>query len=421
MKNIPFQIYSLGCKVSQYDAASLAASLEEAGFSRGSDPRLVIINTCSVTKNAVVKDRQFFRRLKKDFPEAECFVIMGCWPQVARQAAESVADSQTIIWGTGELELLSEQIKKRFSLKDLKTTAPSACLRRLAKTERSRYFLKIADGCNQYCSYCLIPYARGPLASRPSAEVIAEVNAALIAGYQEIVLTAIHLGRYGFDRMGEELDLVALLKAILAIPGDYRLRLSSIEVTEVSEDLLELMKNDKRICRHLHVSLQSASDKVLSLMRRPYTRAYFRERIEAYRNVLPDLALTTDVIVGFPGETALDFQETLSFCESLSFSKIHVFPFSEHESLPAASLPDKVPLNEIKKRAASLRSLSRRLEEAYRQKIIDSYRGGEILVLVEHPRQHSWEALTEYSFSLSLDKDKMKYLAMPGKLFRLTL
>ena len=264
----------------------------------------------------------------------------------------------------------------------------------------SRYFLKVGDGCNQFCSYCIIPYARGRIQSRSSGELLEEARRAIKAGFAEIVLAGIHLGRYGQDFEDGKTSLNNLLRALLALPGLGRIRLSSIEINEVDDELISLMKNNPQICQHLHISLQSGSDKILKLMRRPYDTEYFRARVAALRQNLPLIALTTDIIVGFPGATEDDFQKTLEFAAEIGFSKIHVFPFSAHEKTPAFTMPNKIESREIKRRARELRDLSDKLEEKYRQKIMKELAGQELPVILEAVFDDQVRLKTEFYFDL---------------------
>lgn len=388
-----FLIKALGCKISQYDAAALKRSLLARGFIYGGEPELVIINTCAVTKSAIAKDRQIIRQWFRSFPTAK-LVVTGCWPQTYNNAAESLNIPNVLFWGVGQTRGLLTELENIFAGRVLKT---EDILEEglLVPLERARYFLKVGDGCNQFCSYCIIPYARGPIKSRSLTELKTEVVAATAAGYGEIILSGIHLGRYGQDfKTGE--SLVSLLKNFLEIKNLGRLRLSSIEINEVDEDLVELIKNNLRLCRHLHISLQSGSDKILKAMRRPYTTAYFKNRIESLRSLLPEIAITTDIIVGFPGETEADFQETLNFAKEINFSKIHVFSFSAHEKTPAFTLPNQIRPEIIKNRSERLRTLSDSLEKDYETKIQQLYTGRKLALIIENVKDGLLKGKSEF-------------------------
>jgi threonylcarbamoyladenosine tRNA methylthiotransferase MtaB len=406
-----FQVYALGCKVNQYDAAVLRRTLEKAGFEINDAPKLVIVSTCAVTQKAITKDRQLINRLRRQFPSA-WIIITGCWPQIDKMAASDFMFDKFIFWGTGRVSSLTKKIKDIFAddiqaINKAKDSPASAVgeFSQLAATDRSRYFLKVGDGCNQFCSYCVIPFARGRLSSRPISVLLREARAAVRAGYQEIVLSGIHLGQYGQDLRTRALNqptpnLVVLLKNILAIKNVGRIRLSSIEINELTPELISLIKTDKRICRHLHISLQSGSDKILSLMGRPYSAKYFVDRVALLRRALPDIAITTDVIVGFPGETEKDFLATCAFVKKLKFSKIHVFSFSLHKMTRAAQLPGKIDEVQIKRRSKHLQSISIVLEEAYRRAILKKYRHQDLHIIVDHSSGARLKGKTEFSFDL---------------------
>ena len=389
----------MGCKVNQYDGASLAADLKSLGFEFSEEnPNLVILNTCTVTKNAITKDRQNLNLLKRKYPQAK-FVVMGCWPQTGDKTLGAEDDDGIFWWGVGRRKEFLDFIQKWFSSK----IETSATKNSLALTEDlSRYFLKVGDGCNQFCAYCLIPYARGPIKSRPLAELILEAERALDEGMEEIVLTGIHLGRYGQDFSDGKTSLNNLLRALLKLPKLGRIRLSSIEINEVDDELINLMKDNPKICRHLHISLQSGCDKILKLMRRPYNTEYFRNRVLELKKVLPEISLTTDIIVGFPGETVDDFLITKKFAEEIGFSKIHVFPFSAHEKTPAFLMPNQVEVLERKNRARELRELSKKLETNYRKEILSLFGGKNIPVILEAIIGEKVRLKTEYHFDFLL-------------------
>jgi threonylcarbamoyladenosine tRNA methylthiotransferase MtaB len=407
--NIGFQIFSLGCKVNQYDAAVLRRELEKRGFSISKKPVLVIINTCTVTKTAITKDRQLANKLHREFPKA-FLVVMGCWPETDEQADKAIISDNVLFWGVGKTEKLIEKILEHFpdSKSDFIILESGIDNDLLASTDRSRYFLKVGDGCNQFCSYCLIPFARGRLKSRPSSELIKEIKAAAEFGYREIVLSGIHLGRYGEDKKGKEKNLVGLLKGILKIKNLGRIRLSSIEINEVNPELINLMKKERKICRHLHISLQSGTDKILKSMNRPYTTAYFARRVMALRKAMPEIAISTDIIVGFPGESDADFLKTLEFSKKIEFSKIHVFSYSEHEKTKAAKMPDKVSAPEIKKRSQALHDLSLKLEDEYQKRILNLYKKGGLSLIKEHGERGGYlRAKTEFGFDIYLSPKEL--------------
>ncbi len=410
MKKINFQIQALGCKVSQYDAAILRRELERRNFQIGPNPKLIIINTCTVTHKAITKDRQLVKHLRRQFPDS-LLVIMGCWPQTDKQAASTINSDKTLFWGVGNLEALINKILYFFPVSKNNTRGKilesGIDYSQPVTSDRGRYFLKIGDGCNQFCSYCIIPFARGRLTSRSSKEIFLEAQAAVNLKYQEIVLSGIHLGRYGEDKNGQEKNLSALIKKLLEIKKLTRIRLSSIEINEVTPELISLLKTNPRICPHLHISLQSGQDKILQAMHRPYTSKYFAERVALIRKSIPDIAISTDIIVGFPGETLADFKASYNFAKKMAFSKIHVFSFSAHRQTPAFKLSRKVSPMEIKRRSKKLRELSEELEKGYKQKILQKFKGKKLSIIIEHSRSSRVHGKTKFSFDLEgpLKKD----------------
>lgn len=406
MAKISFQVYSLGCKVNHYDAAVLRRHLEAAGLTFSSqNPQVIIISTCTVTQKAITKDRQLITKLRRQFPES-LLVITGCWPETDERIKSELAAEKIIIWGVGKTEQL---VKKIISFFPAIKITPAKLLESglIASSERSRYFIKIGDGCNQFCAYCLIPFARGRLSSRPRLELIKEITAATQAGYREIILSGIHLGQYGDDKKGKEKNLVGLIKDILKIKNLGRIRLSSIEINEVTPELIKLMKREAQICEHLHISLQSGNNKILKLMKRPYTTSYFTKRVIELRRALPDIAISTDIIVGFPGETNEDYLRTKKFAQKINFSKIHVFSFSAHEKTVAFKLPNKVSALEIKKRSQDLRALSKQLEKDYQAKILKKYKNKPLSLIAEKGGDAKVRAKTEFGFDLFLSRQDL--------------
>lgn len=411
MSLISFKIYSLGCKVNQYDAAVLRRGLEKHGFKLAdakTKPEVVVVSTCTVTQKAITKDRQLIAKLKRNFPQS-LLVIMGCWPETDQKAAQAFDANRVIIWGVGRLEELLARIVDFFPTTAISKRPETPFFESglVASSERSRYFIKVGDGCNQFCSYCLIPFARGCLSSRPSSQLIKEIREATAKDYREIVLSGIHLGRYGEDKKEKELDLIGLLQRVVRIKNLGRVRLSSIEITEVSPALVKLMKAERKICQHLHISLQSGSDKILRAMRRPYTAAYFQKQITALRRVLPEIAISTDIIVGFPGESDEDFEATYNFAAQIKFSKIHVFSFSAHEKTRAYQLPNKVGPATIKERSRCLRKLSEKLEREYQNKILELYSIGGLSLVREKGGGRKQRVKTEFGFDLLLSKKEI--------------
>jgi len=380
------KFYTLGCKVNHYDSDFLLAKLELMGFQKTKENAdLAIINSCAVTKTAIRKDRQMLNKARKENPEAK-IVLMGCWSEVYRDEID--LKGIDLIWGTGESEKLAEKIQERFSRGETPVDTGVSPLGNLVSTDRIRYFLKIQDGCEQFCSYCIIPFTRGKLRSRNEKDIIKEVEEAIQKGFKEIVLTGIHIGLYGKEKDSiVSMDLGDLVEKIIKIKKQNnlkRLRLSSIEITEVSDKLINLMKKYKNFCPHLHISLQSGNDKILKLMNRPYSAKYFYEKVKKIRKEIPDIAISTDIIVGFPGESKDDFQETIDFVKKIKFSKIHVFPYSAHEKTKAFNFSGHLQREEILNRSRILRKISLEQENDFRKK----FNLKELEILVEHIKKN---------------------------------
>ncbi len=396
-QKIKFKILTLGCKVNQYDSAVLANILSANNFIKAEKGlNLIIINSCSVTKTAISKSRKLLSTFKKQHPKA-ITILMGCWPKIY-QIEDLEVD---FIFNERNIEKIAKEIKKIFNNNEKKP----ACEALNIIDDRSRYFIKIQDGCEQFCSYCVIPFARGPLKSRSSKEILKEIKTVLKNGIEEIVLSGIHLGLYAKDFKTKGESLISILKDILALKGNFRLRLSSIEITEVSDELIDLMSKNEKMCRHLHIPLQSGNDKILKLMNRPYDTNYFAKRIEKIREKMPDMAISTDVIVGFPGEKDIDFQATYEFCKLIKFSKIHVFSFSAHEKAPAFHYPDKVSSIDIKNRSKELRALSKKQEQDFKKEILSQSK--ELDVIIESVEAGKIRAKSQYYFDLFLSPRKM--------------
>ncbi len=402
-----FKIYTLGCKVNQYDSGDLSRKMISAGFDLvDKQAYIAIINTCCVTKTAIHKCKRMINKARKENPKAK-IVVMGCWPVAYRDEVEEF--DVDFIWGVGELKKLVQKIIN-LALPARTHHSIGYCAKIVSRPLKSRYFIKIQDGCEQFCSYCIIPYTRGKLRSRPMTEVMTEVQQAVKAGYREVVLCGIHLGLYWQEEAklptGSLASLVELLKKLIKIKDLGRIRLSSIEVTEVSDELIKLMavtnlpslklRQASKICRHLHIPLQSGCNKILKLMNRPYDVKYYKNKIKKIKKAMPDIAVTTDVIVGFPDETEKNFKETYNFIKEMRFSRLHVFPFSAHEKTQAVKMERKVSEHEIKKRANKLRKLGKKLEMDYRKK----FNGKELEVVVESASKDKIKGKAEYYFDV---------------------
>ena len=373
-------IYTLGCKVNAYESEYISKLFEKHGYEIADFNDvcdIYIINTCSVTNQSDSKSRKIIREAIRRNKDA-CVVAMGCFIEANKDCDIEGLNIKIGTKGKGNvLNLVEkylqtkenidyfEELTKEFEDMDIKTFG-----------SKTRAFVKIQDGCENFCTYCIIPYVRGKCCSKSPKNVISEITSLVNNGYKEIVLTGIHTGSYGVDL---DYSFASLLKEIIKIPDLYRLRISSIEVTELNSEVLDIIKNSKIICNHLHIPLQAGSNEILKLMNRKYDLDYFKNKIDEIRSIRPNIAISTDIIVGFPNETDDMFNNTLSFSKEIGFSKIHVFPYSERKNTPAAKFKDKVEPNIKKDRCNKLLNLSKALEINYMKKFINK----EVEVLIE--------------------------------------
>ncbi|CAA7603480.1 Methylthiotransferase N-terminal domain protein [Acididesulfobacillus acetoxydans] len=380
------RLVTLGCKVNQTESEAVAQIFRDAGYQvrREDGPaEVVVINTCTVTNSGDSKSRQTIRRMIKAYP-GSFVIVMGCYAQTSPGEVLKIEGVDLVV-GTqdrGRILELMEAVraarKPRSAVHDIGSAKDFEELPLLEGESRTRATLKIEDGCNQFCTYCIIPYARGPVRSRRPENVLAEARKLVSAGYKEIVVTGIHTGAYGRD-LTENWDLARLVEGLGEIPGLRRLRLSSIEPVEFTSGLIETIRESKVVCRHLHIPLQSGSETVLRRMHRPYTPADYKRLLERLREAMPGLAITTDVIVGFPGETEEDWQEALTFVESCGFAGIHVFPYSRREGTPAARYPGQISHRVKQRRAREMLALARAGRERYKRAFV----GKTVEVLLE--------------------------------------
>lgn len=392
--------YTLGCKVNQADTASMENLFLRSGHqlvSFDGEADVYIINTCVVTNAGQRKSRQTIHRAIRKNPNA-LIVVTGCYPQTAAEEVKTIAGVDMII-GNQDRAQIVQLVEERLAHRQTDTldavhklTASTAFEEMAAGdiTDKTRAFLKIQEGCNQFCTYCIIPYARGPLRSRSLESIRTETQRLISAGFKEIVLIGIHLGCYGKENPDGP-TLYDAVKTVLAVPGVQRLRLGSLESVEVEPRLLTLMQEDARFCRHLHLPLQSGCDKTLQAMHRPYTTAKFKTLLADIKNRVPDIAITTDVIVGFPGETEADFETTCKFAESCGFSKMHIFPFSARKGTPAEKFAGAVTEAVKKERADILGRIDETMHKAFLQAMV----GQNAEVLFEQPAGEDYfEGLT---------------------------
>ena len=377
-----FTTYNLGCKVNAYELSAISSLLIKEGFKEDSqNPDVVIINTCSVTATADQKSRQHIRKMQKLFPNA-VIAVMGCYAQGNHKFVEEEI-KPTILLGTSHrkdvVALIQKALKeggrytvieentRNFDYEELGITS---------YTENVRAFLKIQDGCNNFCTYCIVPYRRGKMRSRSKENVIKEAEYLVKQGYQEIVLSGIHVGGYGQDL--KDTSFSDLVETLSNIEGLKSLRISSIEESEIDDKLINLIKEKDNLAKHLHIPLQSGSNHVLKLMNRKYVREQFINRIKEIKKQIPDIMISSDVIVGFPEESEEDFLDTYHLCQEC-LDMLHVFPYSMRPGTVAAKMPNQIHPDIKKERSKRLLDLSDELYRKYANKFINK----EVTVLVE--------------------------------------
>ena len=362
---------TLGCKVNQYESEAMQKLFLSAGYELATEidsADVVIINTCTVTAVSSQKSRQMIRRAAGN---NKIVVVVGCYAQSEPEIISKI-DGVSVIIGTKDriniVKIVEKAIKSREKVFKVDSVDDIKDFEELPHSpHRTRAFLKIEDGCNNFCSYCVIPYVRGRVRSRKLENIRAECLQ-LKENYKEIVLTGIHIGAYGRDL--RNITLVDAVKTVLDAANPLRLRLGSIESVEMTDELINLIKNEPRICNHVHLPLQSGCDEILKAMRRPYTTKNFAELTARLVKEIPEISIGTDLIVGFPGETEENFLETLEFIKAQPFSKIHVFPYSAREKTLAATFPNQIP-SQIKKARANLAlEVSRTKSKAFSERLI---------------------------------------------------
>lgn len=363
-------IYTLGCKVNFYESNLMKEKLIDAGYTYTDmdDSDIVIINTCSVTNTA---DNKSLKAARHAAGLGKNVIVVGCSSQNKEEAYEKIDGVNVILGNKGKSDIVS-YIQKYFD-KNERIIGVSDIQKvpfeemKVNNFDKTRAFVKIQDGCNNYCSYCIIPYLRGDVRSKKSDDVINEVKSLIESGHKEIVLTGIHTGHYGSD-INE--SFAGLLKKLVKIDGLLRLRISSVEITELNDEFLDVLKNSQVLVDHIHIPLQSGSNTVLKRMNRKYDKDYFINKIDTIRSIRPDISITTDLIVGFPGETEDEFNETIDTINKIKFSKIHVFPYSRRKGTPADLMDNQIDEKVKKERVSKIINLSKELEQDYFSKFI---------------------------------------------------
>lgn len=389
---------TLGCKVNQYETETMEGLFRRAGYrvvSFAEPADVYIVNTCSVTLLGEKKSRQFVRRARRQ-NEAALIAVTGCYAQLSPEVLAALPGVRLVV-GTQDrsriVELVEEAAKGSAVLRDVGDIMAADTFEDIplfAAPERTRAFLKIQEGCENFCTFCIIPYTRGPLRSRSMGSVRREAAKLIAAGFREIVLTGIHLGAYGRDLAGD-VTLAEAARTVLSLEGLQRLRLGSLESVELTPALFSLLRDERRFARHLHLPLQSGSDAVLRDMRRPYDTAGYDRLLRQIRAEVPGIAISTDIIVGFPGETEAMFQESLAFVRRQGFARVHVFPYSRRPGTPAAARSDQVPAPVRRQRAQTMQVLADEMAAAYG----DTFIGKTLPVLFETRQEDIADGLTD--------------------------
>ena len=385
MKKVSF--YTLGCKVNQYETNAMAQKFKESGYEivdmNDDISDICIVNTCTVTNMSDRKSRHSLRRVKEKNPSA-IIAAVGCYAQVAKNDLENMPEID-IVLGNEEkanivqyVEKFIENEKKLIEIEDIATKKEFEDMGQITYTEKTRAFIKVQDGCNQFCSYCIIPYARGRVRSRNAESIIKEITQIAQNGIKEVVITGIHVASYGRD-FGNENGLIELLEKINEIEGIKRIRLGSLEPKIITEEFMQRLSKLEKICHHFHLSLQSGCDATLKRMNRKYTTSEVKEIIERLRRYYDDVMLTTDIIVGFPGETEEEFETTYQFLKQAKLYKMHVFQYSPRKGTRAAVMPNQIDGNIKEARSKKLIELSNENQKMYNQQLV----GQEVEVLFE--------------------------------------
>lgn len=379
--------HTLGCKVNQHDSAIMAALFQDAGYTIvdfNDKADVYVVNTCTVTHLSDRKSRQMIRRAAGENPDATV-VVCGCYAQTAKNELEAL-DEVDLIIGTNERHRVVEAVEE-FRANHVKTAyMPDddelfvyEDLPHERVSGMTRAYVKVQEGCDQFCAYCIIPYARGPLRSRSEEDTIAEINMLVDKGYKEVILTGIHLGAYGRGVKDQTCDLTGLCRRILDETKIERLRLGSLEGIEVTDELIDMIATNPRMAQHLHLPLQSGCDRTLEAMRRPYDSEAFRDMMRSIRQRVPDIAITTDLMVGFPDETEEDFKESLVFCNDIAFANMHIFKYSMRGGTPAAAMTGQIDPQIKERRAKQMADVAQKNKHEYEQRFV----GKTLRILVE--------------------------------------
>ena len=402
MKTVAF--ITLGCKVNQYETNAMTQEFIEKGYKVVDHTKkadIYIVNTCTVTNMSDRKSRQMLRRVKELNKEA-IVVACGCYAQVAKEEIESIKEINLVL-GNNEKKEIVEYVEKYIKSKNAeKQTIPEVQTEDVMNqkefvefgditfTEKTRAVIKIQDGCDRFCSYCIIPYARGRVRSRNPEHIISEIQKIAKEGIKEVVITGIHIASYGKD-FKQEYRLIDLLEEIDTIEGIERIRLGSIEPLLITKEFVSRLEKLSKICHQFHLSLQSGCDETLKRMNRRYTTEQFKEIAKLLRNTFEDAILTTDIIVGFPGESEEEFERTYTFLKEIHFYKMHVFKYSPRKGTKAAVMPNQIDGNKKEERSRTLIELSNKNEKSYNEQYI----GKKVEILFEEEKHGIWQGHTK--------------------------
>ena len=408
MKRVAF--YTLGCKVNQYETEAMLELFEKEGYEKAETEDyadVYVINTCTVTHMSDRKSRQYIRRMKKKNPDA-IIAVVGCYSQVSPEEILSI-DEVNLVMGTNDRKKIVEEVKKIDASRKVSTVDDIMKVKAFEEIEinktngKTRAFMKIQDGCDRYCSYCIIPYARGRVRSRDLESIVKEVENLASNGYKEVVLTGIHVASYGKDIKDSDIKLLDVIKQINDIEGIERIRLSSVEPILFTDEFVEAVSTMDKVCPHYHLSLQSGCDETLKRMKRRYTTEEYKAIVDRLRAAIPNVSITTDVIVGFPGETNEEFDKTYEFLKDIELTHMHIFKYSPRKGTPAATMENQVDPSTKHERSEKLLQLNEENFKKFGQKMLDK----EFNVLFEQKvGDNKFEGLTENYVKVIVESDK---------------
>ena len=407
MKKVAF--YTLGCKVNQYETEAMLEMFEKNGYENVASEDyadVYVINTCTVTHMSDRKSRQYIRRVKKKNPKS-IIAVVGCYSQISPEEILDIEDVN-LVMGTNDRRTIVDKVENIDANSKLSTVDDIMKVREFEEIEisqtngKTRAFIKIQDGCDRYCSYCIIPYARGRIRSRDRESIIEEITKLATNGYKEVVLTGIHVASYGRD-LDQDIDILTIIKDVNEIEGIERIRLSSVEPVLFTEDFIDQISRIDKLVPHYHLSLQSGCDATLKRMNRRYTTEEYRRTVDNLRSRIPRVSLTTDVIVGFPGETNEEFSQTLAYLKDLKLMHRHVFKYSPRKGTPAASMEDQVDPQMKQMRSDSLLALSTKNFRLF----ADQFKDTDLKVLFEEvDKDGYYEGLTDNYMRIKVRSDR---------------